>query len=71
MVASKRKDGKGTNGINEPKKLTRVNPMYPTSEEKGNSAVRSTFQAHILDYLLKAKLIRLTIQILFAPQSLK
>jgi len=65
IVASKRKDGKGTNGIREPKKLTRVSPMYPTSEENGNKAVRSTIQAHILDYLLKAKLTRFTIHISF------
>jgi len=56
IVASKRKEGNGTNGIKEPKKLTRVSPMYPTSEENGNNAVRSTLHAHILDYLLKAKL---------------
>ena len=65
IVASKRKDGKGTNGIREPKKLTRVNPMYPTSEENGNNAVRSTIQAHILDYLLKAKWTRSTIHLSF------
>ena len=28
------KDGIGTNGINEPKKLTNASPIYPTSEEK-------------------------------------
>lgn len=65
IVASKRKEGNGTNGINEPKKLTRVNPMYPTSEENGNNAARSTFQTHSLYYLLKSKRARLTIHILF------
>lgn len=55
MVANKRKDGKGTKGIREPKKLTNVNPIYPTSGANGNNAVRSTIQAHISDYLTKAK----------------
>jgi hypothetical protein len=27
-------EGIGTNGINEPKKLTSANPKYPTSDEK-------------------------------------
>ena len=31
---SRMNDGIGTNGINEPKKLTNVRPIYPTSEEK-------------------------------------
>ena len=34
MVASKINEGTGTNGINEPKKLTNVRPIYPTSDEK-------------------------------------
>jgi len=55
MVANKRKEGKGTKGIKEPKKLTSVNPIYPTSGANGNNAVRSTIQARILDYLTKAK----------------
>jgi len=55
MVANKRKEGKGTKGIREPKKLTKVNPIYPTSGANGNNAVRSTIQAHISDYLTKAK----------------
>jgi|TARA_B100001013_G_C24553557_1_gene419633 hypothetical protein len=36
------KDGIGTKGIKEPKKLTRVRPIYPTSDEKnGRKSQRS------------------------------
>ena len=34
IVINKIKDGIGTNGIREPKKLTNVRPIYPTSGEK-------------------------------------
>jgi len=34
MVINKMNEGIGTNGINEPKKLTRARPRYPTSDEK-------------------------------------
>jgi hypothetical protein len=42
MVASKINEGTGTNGINEPMKLTRASPMYPTSGAKGKMSQRST-----------------------------
>ena len=42
MVANKINEGTGTNGINEPIKLTRANPMYPTSGAKGKMSQRST-----------------------------
>ena len=42
IVASKINEGTGTNGISEPIKLTRANPMYPTSGAKGKMSQRST-----------------------------
>jgi len=42
MVINNMKEGMGTNGINEPKKLTNAKPRYPTSEEKnGRKSQRS------------------------------
>jgi len=37
-------DGIGTNGIREPKKLTRLRNGYPTTGAKGNRSVKSTNQ---------------------------
>ena len=42
MVASKRNDGNGTKGIKDPKKLTRLSPIYPTSVAKGKIVAKST-----------------------------
>ena len=39
--------GTGTNGINEPMKLTRANPIYPTSGAKGKMSQRSTRNQNI------------------------
>ena len=47
MVASKINEGTGTNGINEPMKLTRANPIYPTSGAKGKMSQRSTWDQTI------------------------
>jgi len=47
MVASKINEGTGTNGINEPMKLTRANPIYPTSGAKGKMSQRSTRNQNI------------------------
>jgi hypothetical protein len=55
MVASKRKEGNGTKGIRDPKKLTNVSPIYPTSGANGKIAAKSTIQAHVIHYLTKAK----------------
>jgi hypothetical protein len=56
IVASKRKEGKGTKGIKEPKKLTRVKPIYPTSGANGKMAAKSTIMANVTDYLIKPKI---------------
>ncbi|MFB5615453.1 MAG: hypothetical protein ACE5RI_10280, partial [Candidatus Nitrosomaritimum yanchengensis] len=55
IVASKRKEGKGTKGIRDPKKLTSVSPIYPTSGANGKIAAKSTIQARVIHYLTKAK----------------
>ena len=34
IVTRRMNEGIGTNGINEPKKLTNAKPIYPTSGEK-------------------------------------
>jgi hypothetical protein len=48
-VASNTNDGIGTNGISEPKKLTSVRAIYPTSDAKGKriseKAEKSTSQS--------------------------
>ena len=56
IVANKRNEGRGTKGIKEPKKLTKVSPIYPTSGANGKMAAKSTIKAHAMDYLTKAKL---------------
>jgi hypothetical protein len=38
MVASTTNDGIGTKGIKEPKKLTKLSAIYPTSDAKGKRA---------------------------------
>jgi hypothetical protein len=42
MVASNTKDGIGTKGISDPKKLTKLKPIYPTPGSKGKRSVKST-----------------------------
>lgn len=51
IVANSKNDGTGTKGINEPKKLTRDNPMYPTSGAKGNRSAKSNNHHFDLRYL--------------------
>jgi hypothetical protein len=46
-VARKMKCGTGTNGIREPKKLTRLRNGYPTSGAKGKKSVKSTNHSFI------------------------
>jgi len=41
-VARTMNDGIGTNGIREPKKLTRLRNGYPISGAKGKKSVKST-----------------------------
>jgi len=48
------KDGIGTNGIKEPKKLTNARPRYPTSEEKnGIKSQRSNRLQNHQQYIKK------------------
>ncbi len=51
IVARNKKDGIGTNGIKEPKKLIRVKPKYPNSGEKGKRSVKSTNHSFFTRYL--------------------
>ena len=44
-------DGIGTNGIREPKKLTRLRSGYPTSGAKGKKSVKSTNHSFVKHYL--------------------
>ena len=54
MVTSKMKEGIGTNGIKEPKKLTSARPRYPTSEEKnGMKSQRSNRLQNLQPYIKK------------------
>ena len=48
------KDGIGTKGIKEPKKLTNASPKYPTSEEKnGMKSQRSNRLQNSQPYIKK------------------
>ena len=51
IVARKIKNGTGTNGIKEPKKLIRLKPKYPNSGEKGRRSVKSTNHSFFTRYL--------------------
>ena len=52
------KDGIGTKGIKEPKKLTNASPRYPTSEEKnGIKSQRSNRLQNLQPYIKKWNLI--------------
>ena len=51
MVASTMNEGIGTNGIKEPKKLTRLRKGYPISGEKGKRSVKSTNHSFCMRYL--------------------
>jgi hypothetical protein len=42
MVAINTKEGIGTKGISDPKKLTKLKPRYPTPGSKGKRSVNST-----------------------------
>jgi len=50
-VARNKKEGTGTKGIREPKKLTRPRPRYPNSGVKGNKSVKSTNHSFYTRYL--------------------
>jgi hypothetical protein len=50
-VARNKKDGTGTKGIREPKKLTRPKPTYPNPGEKGNKSIKSTNHSFYARYL--------------------
>jgi hypothetical protein len=50
MVASTMKEGNGTNGISEPKKLTSARPRYPISSVNGKIADKSTRLQSYYDY---------------------
>ena len=52
------KEGIGTNGIKEPKKLTNARPRYPTSEEKnGIKSQRSNRLQNSQPYIKKRNLV--------------
>ena len=58
MVTNRIKDGIGTKGIKEPKKLTSASPRYPTSEEKnGIKSQRSNRLQNLQPYIKKWNLI--------------
>ena len=58
MVTNRIKDGIGTKGIKEPKKLTNARPRYPTSEEKnGIKSQRSNRLQNLQPYIKKWNLI--------------
>ncbi len=45
------KCGTGTNGIREPKKLTKLRSGYPISGAKGKKSVKSTNHSFVKHYL--------------------
>jgi hypothetical protein len=53
IVASSKNPGRGTNGINEPMKLTSARIKYPSSGANGKMSVNSINQMKIRRYLFK------------------